>query len=260
MAEERLQRALARAGYGSRRTSEELIAEGKVRVNGRTATLGDKIDVTRDEVTLGGTRVNLDPEARYLVLNKPPGVLTTMRDQRGRADIRSFLPADGPRVFPVGRLDRDSEGLLLLTNDGELAERLTHPRYGIEKEYLAEVAATPTPKHLGGVRAGVMLEDGPARAKSVRLVDARPGRGQVAVVMTEGRKREVRRLLAAVGLPVTRLVRVRIGPIHLGRLKPGERRDLTADELLGLQRAAAEAERRARRTSRGGGQPPSSGL
>ena len=122
MAEERLQRALARAGYGSRRTSEELIAQGKVRVNGRTATLGDKIDVTRDEVTLGGARVNLDPEARYLVLNKPPGVLTTMRDQRGRADIRSFLPAEGPRVFPVGRLDRDSEGLLLLTNDGELAE------------------------------------------------------------------------------------------------------------------------------------------
>jgi 23S rRNA pseudouridine2605 synthase len=148
--------------------------------------------------------------------------------------------------------------LLLLTNDGELAERLTHPRYGIEKEYLAEVAATPTPKRLGGVRAGVMLEDGPARAKSVRLVDARPGRGQVAVVMTEGRKREVRRLLAAVGLPVTRLVRVRIGPIHLGRLKPGDRRDLTADELLALQRAAAGAERRAKRTNGDGGRPPSS--
>jgi 23S rRNA pseudouridine2605 synthase len=260
MAEERLQRALARAGYGSRRTSEELIAQGKVRVNGRIATLGDKIDVNRDEVTLGGTRVNLDPEARYLVLNKPPGVLTTMRDQRGRADIRSLLPAEGPRVFPVGRLDRDSEGLLLLTNDGELAERLTHPRYGIEKEYLAEVAATPTPKHLSGVRAGVMLEDGPARAKSVRLVDARPDRGQVAVVMTEGRNREVRRLLAAVGLPVTRLVRVRIGPINLGRLKPGERRDLTADELLALQRAAAGAERRARRTSGDGGRSPSSGM
>ena len=260
MVEERLQRALARAGYGSRRTSEELIAQGKVKVNGRVATLGDKVDVTRDEVTLAGTRVNLDPEARYLVLNKPPGVLTTMRDQRGRADIRSFLPAEGQRVFPVGRLDRDSEGLLLLTNDGELANRLSHPRYGIEKEYLAEVAATPTSKVLASVRAGVELEDGPARAKSVRRVDARPGRGQVAVVMTEGRKREVRRLLAAVGLPVTRLVRVRIGPIHLGRLKPGERRELTADELLALQRAAAEGERRARRSTSDGARSSGSGM
>ena len=247
MVEERLQRALARAGYGSRRSSEELIAQGKVRVNGRIATLGDKVDGTRDEVTLAGTRINLDPEARYLVLNKPSGVLTTMRDQRGRADIRPFLPKDGPRVFPVGRLDRDSEGLLLLTNDGELANHLSHPRYGVEKEYLAEVAATPTPKLLASARAGVMLDDGPARARSVRLVDARHGRGQVAVVMTEGRKREVRRLLAAVGLPVTRLVRVRIGPIRLGRLKPGERRELTAEELLELQRAAAEGKRRAGR-------------
>ena len=260
MVEERLQRALARAGYGSRRRSEELIAQGKVRVNGRIATLGDKVDVARDEVTLAGTPINLDPEARYLVLNKPPGVLTTMRDQRGRADIRSFLPAEGPRVFPVGRLDRDSEGLLLLTNDGELANRLSHPRYGIEKEYLAEVAATPTPKLLATARAGVVLEDGLARAKSVRLVDARHGRGQVAVVMTEGRKREVRRLLAAVGLPVTRLVRVRIGPIRLGRLKPGERRELTAEELLELQRAAAEGKRRAARTAEAGPRPPASGM
>ena len=260
MVEERLQRALARAGYGSRRSSEELIAQGKVRVNGRIATLGDKVDGTRDEVTLAGTRINLDPEARYLVLNKPSGVLTTMRDQRGRADIRPFLPKDGLRVFPVGRLDRDSEGLLLLTNDGELANHLSHPRYGVEKEYLAEVAATPTAKLLASARAGVMLDDGPARARSVRLVDARHGRGQVAVVMTEGRKREVRRLLAAVGLPVTRLVRVRIGPIRLGRLKPGERRELTAEELLELQRAAAEGKRRAARAVDDGPRPPAPGM
>src|SRR5580765_2917231 len=220
MAEERLQRALARAGYGSRRTSEELIAQGKVRVNGRTATLGDKIDATRDEVTLGGTRVNLDPEARYLVLNKPPGVLTTMRDQRGRADIRSFLPAEGPRVFPVGRLDRDSEGLLILTNDGELANRITHPRYGVEKEYLAQVQGVPTSKHLARIRAGVELEDGPAKAAAARIVDVGRERGAIRLVMTEGRKREVRRMLAGVGLPVTRLVRLRIGPVRLGRLAP----------------------------------------
>ena len=260
MVEERLQRALARAGYGSRRSSEELITAGKVRLNGRIATLGDKVDATRDEVTVEGARINLDPQARYLILNKPPGVLTTMRHQRDRADIRSFLPKDGPRVFPVGRLDRDSEGLLLLTNDGELAERLSHPRYGIEKEYLAEVAARPTTKLIARARAGVVLDDGPARAKSVRLVDARHDRGQVAVVMTEGRKREVRRLLDAIGLPVTRLVRVRIGPLRLGRLKPGERRDLEPGELLDLRRAAARAERRAKRSVDDGSQPPASDL
>jgi 23S rRNA pseudouridine2605 synthase len=249
MAEERLQRALARAGFGSRRACEELIARGGVRVNGRTATLGDKVDPLRDRVTLDGAPVNLDPEVRYLKLNKPAGIVTTMRDQRGRADIRAFLPSEGPRVFPVGRLDRRSEGLLLLTNDGELANRLLHPSYQIEKEYLAEVSGTPSPAQLSRVRTGVELDDGPARARSVRLVDARRERGQVSIVMTEGRKREVRRLLAAVGLPVTRLVRVRIGPVRLGRLKPGERRELAADELLELQRVIAKAERRAHRVA-----------
>jgi 23S rRNA pseudouridine2605 synthase len=247
MPEERLQRALARAGFGSRRACEDLIARGSVRVNGEVATLGDKVDPTRDRVTLGGAPVNLDPEVRYLKLNKPSGVLTTMRDQRGRPDVRSLVPAGGPRVFPVGRLDRDSEGLLLLTNDGELANRLLHPSYAIEKEYLAEVAGTPTPSQLRRVRSGVELDDGHARARSVRVVDARGGRSQLELVMTEGRKREVRRLLAAVGLPVARLVRVRVGPIRLGRLKPGEVRPLTADEVLDLQREVAKAERRRRR-------------
>jgi len=248
MAQERLQRALARAGFGSRRACEELIAGGSVRINGRVATLGDKVDPATDRVTFGGAPVNLDPDARYLKLNKPAGVLTTMRDQRGRPDIRSLLPEDGPRVFPVGRLDRDTEGLLLLTNDGELANRLLHPSFGIEKEYLAEVQGVPAPDQLRRLRSGVELEDGPARARSIRTVDARGGRAQLALVMTEGRKREVRRLLAAVGLPVTRLVRLRVGPVRLGRLKPGERRELSKDELLELQRAVARAERRGRRS------------
>jgi pseudouridine synthase len=217
-----------------------------VRINGEIATLGDKVDPILDRVTLDGTPVNLDPEVRYLKLNKPAGVVTTMRDQRGRADIRTYLPPDGPRVFPVGRLDRDTEGLLLLTNDGDLANRLLHPRYGIEKEYLAEVDGAPTPPQLRRLRTGVELEDGPARARSVRLVDARGGRAQLSLVIAEGRKREVRRLLAAVGLPVTRLVRVRVGPVRLGRLKPGEERDLTIEEVLDLQRLVAKAERRAR--------------
>jgi pseudouridine synthase len=246
MAEERLQRALARAGFGSRRSCEELISAGRVKVNGRLATLGDKVDPTRDVVVLNGATVNLDPNVRYLALHKPVGVVTTMRDPQGRRDIREFVP-DEPRVFPVGRLDLDSEGLLLLTNDGDLAEALTHPRYGVEKEYLVEVQGTPTPKHLGALRRGVELDDGPARAASVRIVDARGERGQLALVMTEGRKREVRRLLAAVDLPVARLVRVRIGPISLGRLKAGAVRDLTADEVLLLAKLVAKAKRRVRR-------------
>jgi 23S rRNA pseudouridine2605 synthase len=246
MPEERLQRALARAGLGSRRTCEELIARGAVRINGALATLGDRVDPARDDVMVDGIRVNLDPEIRYLKLNKPAGVLTTMRDERGRRDVRAFLPP-GPRVFPVGRLDRDTEGLLLLTNDGDLANRLLHPSFGIEKEYLAEVRGTPTTAALARLRVGVELDDGPARVRSVRIVDARGERAQLSLVMTEGRKREVRRLLATVELPVARLVRLRIGPVRLGGLRPGEVRALSAEEVLALRRTVAKAERRAAR-------------
>jgi pseudouridine synthase len=238
MPAERLQRALARAGFGSRRSSEALIVAGRVKVNGRVAVIGDKVDPVADEVELDGARVNLDPNVRYHALHKPVGVVTTMRDPQGRPSVRDLLPIDGPRVFPVGRLDRDTEGLLLLTNDGELANRLTHPRYGVEKEYFAEVTGRPTARHVGMLRRGVDLDDGPARAASARILDVRGDRGQLRVVMTEGRKREVRRLLAAVGLPVTRLVRVRVGPVTLGSLRPGEHRALTADEIRGLGAAA----------------------
>ncbi|MGZ8619633.1 MAG: pseudouridine synthase, partial [Actinomycetota bacterium] len=163
MAEERIQKALARAGFGSRRACEELIIEGRVTLEGRVVTLGDKVDVETQTVEVDGVDVNLDPSIRYYALHKPPGVVTTMSDPQGRPDIRGLLPAEGPRVFPVGRLDRDSEGLLVLTNDGDLANRLMHPSFGIEKEYLAEVEGTPTAKHLARLRAGVELEDGPAR-------------------------------------------------------------------------------------------------
>jgi 23S rRNA pseudouridine2605 synthase len=233
---ERLQRLLARAGYGSRRAVEQLIVEGRVTVDGRAAILGDRADPSEDEVRVDGVPVNLDPNVRYYALHKPAGVVTTMRDPQGRADIRRFLPADGPRVFPVGRLDRDSEGLLLLTNDGELANALTHPSFGVEKEYLAEVEGTPTPRHVAQLKRGRELEDGHAQAKEARVAARAGGRGALRVVMTEGRKREVRRLLAAVGLPVTRLVRVRIGPVRLGRLAPGQVRELTHDEVLSLRR------------------------
>jgi 23S rRNA pseudouridine2605 synthase len=238
VAQERLQRALARAGHGSRRSSEELIAAGRVTVNGTVATLGDKVDTARDIVTVDGVTLNLDPSMRYYALHKPAGVVTTMSDPQGREDLQGYLPADGPRVFPVGRLDRDSEGLLVLTNDGELANRLLHPSFGVEKEYLAEVEGTPTDRQLNRVRRGVDLEDGPARAVAARSVAASGGRGAVRIVMAEGRKREVRRLLAAVGLPVTRLVRLRIGPVVLGAMPPGALRELEPDEVRGLSEAA----------------------
>jgi 23S rRNA pseudouridine2605 synthase len=235
--EERLQRALARAGFGSRRSCEQLIRDGRVTVNGTVASLGDRVDPARDRVRVDGTTLNLDPGVRYYAFNKPAGVVTTLADPQGRRDLTEFVP-DGPRVVPVGRLDRDSEGLLLLTNDGDLANRLTHPRFGVEKEYLAEVDGLPTARRLARIRDGVELDDGPAQALEARTAGASGGRGAVRVVMVEGRKREVRRLLASVGLPVTRLVRVRIGPVRLGRMRPGDVRPLNVDEIRRLSAAA----------------------
>lgn len=204
-------------------------------MGGRVAEIGQKIDATRDRVELDGVRVPLDPELRYFALNKPAGVVTTARDPQRRPDVSAYLPR-GPRVYPVGRLDMHTEGLLLLTNDGELANRLMHPRYGVEREYLAEVAGKPTDKALGRLVRGVRLEDGVARALSARPAGATRGRGAVRLVLAEGRKREVRRMLDAVGLPVRRLVRVRVGPVRLGRLPPGEVRELAVGEVRSLWR------------------------
>ena len=237
MAEERLQRALARAGVGSRRVSEDLIRAGRVTVNGRVATLGDKVEASRDRVAVDGTTVNLDPDVRYYAFHKPAGVTSSAGDPHARVDLRSFFPP-GPRVFAVGRLDRESEGLLLFTNDGTLAHRLLHPSRGVEREYLAEVDGVPTERHAARLRRGVDLEDGPARALRARPVARAAGRGAIRVVIAEGRKREVRRMLAAVGLPVRRLVRLRFGPISLGELPAGAVRALAADEVRALYRAA----------------------
>lgn len=226
---------LARAGLGSRRACEELIAAGRVRVNGRTASLGDRLDAVADRVEVDGHRVPLDPQLRYFALNKPRGVVTTARDPGKRPDISNLLPP-GPRLFPVGRLDRETEGLLLLTNDGELANRLMHPRYGVEKEYLAEVDGSIGDRSVGRLVRGVDLEDGVARARSARRVAGTKGQAAIRIVMTEGRKREVRRMLEAVGLPVRRLVRTRVGPIRLGRLRPGQVRELDSAEVRELMR------------------------
>ena len=199
-------------------------------MNGRVASLGDRVDAERDDVRVDGRRVPLDPALRYFALHKPAGVVTTMRDPQRRSDLRALVPA-GVRVFPVGRLDRDTEGLLLLTNHGELANRLLHPRYGVEKEYLAEVDGEPTDRTIGRLVRGVSLDDGTARARSARVVARSRGRTGIRVVMAEGRKREVRRMLDALGFPVRRLVRLRFGPVKLGSLGSGKTRALTAREM-----------------------------
>lgn len=233
---QRLQKVLAAAGLGSRRRAEELIRAGRVTVDGRTATLGERVDPRVSRVAVDGVPVPVHPELRYYAFNKPRGVTTTLRDPHARLTLASFLPP-GPRVFPVGRLDRDSEGLLLLTNDGALAHRIQHPRYGVEKEYLVEVEGDLGRPVLGRLLRGVPLEDGEARAAAAAIVQRLPGRTSLRVVMREGRKREVRRMLQALGFPVKRLVRVRVGPVRLGRLPPGQVRPLEAGEVAALYRS-----------------------
>ena len=236
---ERLQKVLAAAGIGSRRACEELIDAGRVTVDGRVATLGDKVDPASAEIYVDGERVVTDTRLVYLALNKPRGVVSTMDDERGRAALADYLDHIPQRVFHVGRLDADSEGLLLLTNDGALAHRLTHPSYGVAKTYLCEVPG-PVRRGLGRqLLAGVELEDGPARADGFRVVDSVPGRVLVEVVIHEGRNHIVRRLLAECGYPVSRLVRTAIGPIRLGDLKPGRTRRLNQGEIAALFKAVA---------------------
>jgi 23S rRNA pseudouridine2605 synthase len=236
---ERLQKIMAGAGIGSRRACEVLIAEGRVKVDGKYAELGDKVDPTTAEIYVDGERVIVDTTLIYLAINKPQGVVSTMADERGRTAIIDFLGRVPQRVFHVGRLDADSEGLLLLTNDGALAHRLTHPSYGVPKTYLAEVPGS-IPKGLRRrLLEGVELEDGPVRADEFRVVDSLPGKVLVEVVLHEGRKHIVRRLLAEVGHPVSRLVRTAIGPVKLGDLRPGRTRRLTGPEISSLFRAVS---------------------
>lgn len=228
---ERVQKVLARLGLGSRRAGEELIREGRVTVNGQVVELGARIGLD-DELAVDGVVYSSRPDAVTYLLNKPTGVVTTASDPQGRRTVVELVPAS-PRVFPVGRLDLDTEGLLLMTNDGALAHRLTHPSFGVEKEYLAEVEGSVSPKALRALREGVELDDGmtaPAKASS-------PASNLVKLTIHEGRNRQVRRMCEAVGHPVIRLARSRIGPITDSRLKPGSSRRLSEDELIALQRA-----------------------
>lgn len=230
---ERLQKVLARVGIGSRRVCEDLISDGVVTVNGEVAELGRRVDVNCDEVAVRGVIIGVRPGLVHLLLHKPAGVVTTADDPQGRPTVLDFVPAD-PRVFPVGRLDMETEGLLLMTNDGDLAHRLTHPSFGVEKEYVAHIEGEPTRGALRMLREGVDLDDGrtaPAKATMV-------GPGVLRLTIHEGRNRQVRRMCEAIGHPVKRLIRTRIGPLADRKLKPGQWRELTGDELRSLERAA----------------------
>jgi 23S rRNA pseudouridine2605 synthase len=218
----------------SRRAGEELIVNGRVTVNGRRVTkLGTRVDPFHDRVEVDGRRVATDPRKVYIVLNKPRGVVSTARDDRGRHTVVALVESE-TRVYPVGRLDADSQGVLLLTNDGPLANRLAHPRYGVPKTYRVEVEGTVSPRIAERLRAGMKLEDGIASALSARVIETAKGRSHVELVMGEGRKHEVKRMLAATGHPVRSLVRKAFGPIRAGSLKPGEWRYLTLDEIATL--------------------------
>lgn len=234
---DRLQKVMARAGVGSRRTCEEYISAGRVTVNGEPAVLGRRVDTTVDEVALDGVVVALDPSLAHRLLNKPVGVVTTAADTHGRPTVVELVPSEPP-VHPVGRLDMDSEGLLLLTNDGSLTHRLTHPGFGVPKEYLVEVEGTPSRAAVRALRDGVDLEDGLSAPAKVAVIDD----NVLRITIHEGRNRQIRRMCDAVGHPVVRLVRTRIGPLHDTRLAPGQWRDLTNDELRELERAAHAAE------------------
>ncbi|MDG6101367.1 rRNA pseudouridine synthase [Dactylosporangium aurantiacum] len=238
--EERLQKILAAAGLGSRRTCERMIDEGRVTVNGKEATLGDKADATRDVIHVDGSRLVTDTRLVYLALNKPRGVVSTMDDEKGREALADYVPNLTTRVFHVGRLDLDSEGLLLLMNDGGLAHKLMHPSYEVAKTYQVEIAG-PVPRAMGReLKAGVQLDDGPAKVDSFRVVDAYGKVALVEVVLHEGRNHIVRRMFDAVGFPVQRLIRTQIGPIRLGDLRPGRTRHLSQAEIGALFKAVGE--------------------
>jgi 23S rRNA pseudouridine2605 synthase len=232
---ERLQKVLAGVGWGSRRVCEELIAAGRVTVNGEVAELGRRVDVDRDVIEVDGAPVGVRPGLVYYLLNKPAGVVTTAKDTHGRPTVVELVPP-APRVFPVGRLDADSEGLLLLTNDGDLANRVAHPSHGVDKEYLVEVdGGRVGAGSIRRLREGVDLDDGVTAPATV----SQPEPGVLRITIHEGRNRQVRRMCEAVGHPVRRLVRTRIGPLHDRSLPPGAWRELSVAERKALAEAVA---------------------
>lgn len=227
----RLQKLMAAAGVASRRVSEDLIAAGRVEVNGETVTEPGRRVHETDEVAVDGVAIQLDTTRRYLMLNKPVGIVSSLRDERGRPDLSRYVSRFEERVFNVGRLDAQTSGLLVLTNDGELAHVLAHPSFGVLKTYIARTEGRMSPATVARLTAGIDLEDGPIAADRARILDQREGQTMVEVTLHSGRNRIVRRMLEEVGHPVTDLVRRQFGPLHLGTLGIGELRDLTKAEL-----------------------------
>jgi 23S rRNA pseudouridine2605 synthase len=235
---ERLQKVLARAGVGSRRVVENMVDQGRISVNGKVVTVqGMRVDPERDKIAVDGSRIELRDDRVTYALNKPPGVITAMSDDRNRPTIGDMVGDLAPGLVHVGRLDQDTEGLLLVTNDGELAHRLAHPSYEVKKTYLAQVSGSVPRDMARRLRSGVELEDGPVKVDSFRVVDTHAGQSVVEVVLHEGRKHIVRRLLAHVGLPVSRLTRTAVGPVKLERMRSGAIRRLTRAEVGALEEA-----------------------
>jgi 23S rRNA pseudouridine2605 synthase len=240
----RLQKVLAGAGVASRRVAEDLIVEGRVRVNGEVVTeLGTRIDPQADKVDVDGTAIQLDPTKRYVMLNKPTGVVSSLKDDRGRPDLRRFTKDWSERLYNVGRLDAETSGLLVLTNDGDLAHVLAHPSFGVTKVYIAKVEGRVTAQTVGRLTKGIDLEDGPIAADKARLLSTAEDGGHSLVELTlhSGRNRIVRRMMDEVGHPVVELVRRSFGPLHLGTLPAGRTRELTKVERGALLTLARQA-------------------
>ena len=233
--EERLQKILSQAGLGSRRSCEEIIKTGRVRVNGQLAILGTKVDLEKDQISVDGKQIKTLAEHVYIMIYKPRGVITTLAKDDTRTTVRNLIDFPG-FFYPVGRLDVDSEGLILLTNDGELADRLTHPKYEHEKEYKVLVARRPDEAQLAAWRRGVVLEDGfHTGSADVQFHEAAGKGAWVKVVMREGHKRQIREIGRTIGLPVVKIIRIRIGNLQLGNMKPGEWRKLDQREISSLK-------------------------
>jgi pseudouridine synthase len=244
---ERLQKVLAHAGVASRRKAEDLIRQGRVSVNGRTVTqLGTKVDPGRDKIRVDGQRVQVATSQTYLMLNKPRGVLSTMEDDRGRRALDDLVQAP-VRLYPVGRLDVNSEGLILLTDDGELANLLTHPRYRHEKEYRVLVNGHPSSKTLAAWQRGVVLDGQSTAPAKVDVIRREKDASLLRIVMHEGRKRQIRRVASLLGHPVRELKRVRLGPLYLGALDVGQWRYLTGKEIGELESLKRTPTKRGRR-------------
>jgi pseudouridine synthase len=244
---ERLNKFLAAAGLASRRGADTLIAAGRVKVNGAVVReLGTQLDPAADRVEVDGRPVVPAPQYEYLILHKPPGYLTTVSDPFDRPTVMKLLPHTKTRIYPVGRLDLDTSGLLFFTNDGALALALTHPRHWIEKEYRALVAGVPSAGELEQLRRGIRLEDGMTAPAKIAIERVENGNAMVRIILREGRKRQVKRMLQAVGHPVRTLQRLRMGPLCLGELQPGQYRPPTPEELAQLLELKAELGRSGR--------------